>query len=83
MSMLCCPKCGFSLRPRAHYLTMDVCPRCLAKQRIAVELVRIYDPFPPALSGRSRRSTASRQGPGREAEDEDPSRVVKVDPPAL
>ena len=55
---------------------MDVCPRCMAKQRVAVELVRVYDPFPPVLSGQSRRPIASREDPGLPSDDEDPRRVA-------
>jgi hypothetical protein len=41
--ILSCPHCRFSVRPRAAYLTMDYCPRCLAKRRIAEPLV-VHEP---------------------------------------
>ena len=59
MSMLSCPKCGFSLRPRAHYLTMEICPRCVARKRIAVDLVRVFDPFAARAPGVSQRPVRS------------------------
>jgi hypothetical protein len=37
-------KCTFSFRPRAHYLTLDFCPRCLANNGVAVELVADDEP---------------------------------------
>jgi hypothetical protein len=39
-----CTKCTFSFRPRANYLTLDFCPRCLAKNGVAVDLVADNEP---------------------------------------
>lgn len=33
-----CPRCGLSLKPRASWLEVDYCPRCLGRARIAVKL---------------------------------------------
>jgi len=33
------PKCGLSLRPRARWLAIEHCPRCLARTRIPVRLL--------------------------------------------
>jgi hypothetical protein len=33
-----CPRCGLSIRRRAEWLTVEHCPRCLGRSRIAVEL---------------------------------------------
>jgi hypothetical protein len=30
-----CPHCGLTVRLRAAFLTLDVCPRCLARHRVA------------------------------------------------
>jgi hypothetical protein len=30
-----CPDCGLSVPLRARFLTLDVCPRCLARRRVA------------------------------------------------
>ena len=35
---LSCRYCGFSIRPRAWFLTMDHCPRCLATRHVAETL---------------------------------------------
>jgi hypothetical protein len=35
-----CPRCGASITPRARWLTIKHCPRCLARARIAVRLFR-------------------------------------------
>lgn len=32
------PRCGLSVRPRAGWLTVERCPRCVARARIAVGL---------------------------------------------
>jgi hypothetical protein len=46
MNVLRCPKCRFALRPRASYLTLDFCPRCLARTGVAVGLVGLADASP-------------------------------------
>ena len=33
-----CPRCGFTIRPRTAWLTVEYCPRCLARDRRAVQL---------------------------------------------
>ena len=33
-----CPRCGLSIRRRTEWLTVEHCPRCLGRSRIAVEL---------------------------------------------
>lgn len=38
MPALSCGHCGFSIRPRAGFLRVEHCPRCLAKRRVAVRL---------------------------------------------
>lgn len=48
MSLLKCPRCRFSFRPRAHFLTLDFCPRCLAKHNVAISLARVEDEPIPA-----------------------------------
>jgi hypothetical protein len=36
-----CRQCGFVLRPRAPFLTMKYCPRCLARRRVLEPLVAV------------------------------------------
>jgi hypothetical protein len=36
--LLSCSYCHFSIRPRAAFLMVDYCPRCLAKRRVAEPL---------------------------------------------
>ena len=38
MSYMNCPRCGLSVRLRAAYLTLERCPRCLAKAGISVPM---------------------------------------------
>jgi hypothetical protein len=33
-----CPRCGLSIKPRAGWLTVEYCPRCIARARIPVRL---------------------------------------------
>jgi hypothetical protein len=44
VSFLNCPRCGLSLRPRAGWLTIEHCPRCMARARIPVTL--FFSPLP-------------------------------------
>jgi hypothetical protein len=39
MSFLNCPRCGLSIRQRAGWLTIEHCPRCIARARVAVNLL--------------------------------------------
>jgi hypothetical protein len=32
------PRCGLTIRPRAEWLAVEHCPRCLARRRTAVNL---------------------------------------------
>ncbi len=60
--MLSCPHCRFSFRPRATYLTLDYCPRCLAHRRVAEPLLAMPDPPRPVstfASPETRRPTAA------------------------
>ena len=34
-----CPRCGLSIRPKARWMTVEHCPRCLARARVAVEMI--------------------------------------------
>ena len=34
-----CPDCGLSVPLRARFLTLDVCPRCLARRRVARPMI--------------------------------------------
>jgi len=33
-----CPRCGLSIKPRARWLAIEHCPRCLARARVPVTL---------------------------------------------
>ncbi|MFZ0383663.1 MAG: hypothetical protein WCD11_30145 [Solirubrobacteraceae bacterium] len=41
-----CPRCGLSIRPRAPWLAIEHCPRCMARAQIPVTL--FASPLPPA-----------------------------------
>jgi hypothetical protein len=38
-SLLNCPRCGLSIRPKVSWLTVEHCPRCIARARIPVKLL--------------------------------------------
>jgi hypothetical protein len=38
MAVFSCTYCRFSIRPRVAFLSIDYCPRCLARRRVAVPL---------------------------------------------
>lgn len=38
MPYMSCPRCGLSIRLRAAFLTLDSCPRCIAKAGISVPM---------------------------------------------
>ncbi len=38
MSYMSCPRCGLTVALRAEYLTLERCPRCVAKARVAVPM---------------------------------------------
>lgn len=51
MTLLSCTYCRFAIRPRASFLSVDYCPRCLAKRHVAVPLRKIENTeSPPALA---------------------------------
>jgi hypothetical protein len=33
-----CPRCGLSIEPKARWLALEYCPRCMARARIPVKL---------------------------------------------
>lgn len=37
-SFLNCPRCGLSIRPKVSWLTVEFCPRCIARARTPVKL---------------------------------------------
>jgi hypothetical protein len=38
MLYLSCPRCGLTVLPSADWLTVDHCPRCLARRRARVPM---------------------------------------------
>jgi hypothetical protein len=42
--LLNCPRCWLAIAPRAPWLSITYCPRCLARSHIIVELVRSHLP---------------------------------------
>jgi hypothetical protein len=38
-----CPRCAYAISPRIAWLTVDYCPRCLARDRRAVQLEELDD----------------------------------------
>jgi hypothetical protein len=33
-----CPRCGLSIKPKARWLALEYCPRCMARARVPVKL---------------------------------------------
>lgn len=33
-----CPRCGLNIRPKARWMAIEHCPRCLARARVAVRM---------------------------------------------
>lgn len=62
-----CPRCGLNVSPRASWLAVRYCPRCLARNQTIVELSQaslaadVRDPGPRASRGIEARGAASRQ----------------------
>jgi hypothetical protein len=46
--VLVCRYCGLTLRPRAAFLSMEHCPRCLARRRAVEPLVEVPEPRMPS-----------------------------------
>lgn len=38
VSFLNCPRCGLSIKPKTSWLTIEHCPRCIARARIPIKL---------------------------------------------
>jgi hypothetical protein len=38
LTFLNCPRCGLSIRPKVSWLTVEYCPRCIARARVPVRL---------------------------------------------
>ena len=38
LAFLNCPRCGLSIRPKVSWLTVEYCPRCMARARTSVKL---------------------------------------------
>lgn len=58
---LSCDDCGYSIVPRADFLKLAHCPRCLAKRRVAVPLRENAE---PVRRNGFRRSDPTRDGGG-------------------
>jgi hypothetical protein len=43
-SLLSCPHCRFAFHPKAASLTLDYCPRCLARRHVAQPLRAVGEP---------------------------------------
>ncbi len=79
MSLQSCPRCHFSFRPRAHFLTLDFCPRCLAERNVAINLVRVAEATIPVPDSATTSETTDTQhiAPRRQAET-DRQRLARV-----
>ena len=62
-SFLNCPRCGLTIKPRAPWLAIRFCPRCLARSQSAVELFSSALPA-EALYAEGSAPRADRRGVG-------------------
>ena len=46
-----CPRCGLSIKPKARWLTIDHCPRCIARTSSAIKMLRTTSPADPRPAG--------------------------------
>lgn len=40
-----CPRCGLTITPKARWLALEHCPRCIATAKVAISL--FASPLPP------------------------------------
>jgi hypothetical protein len=64
MSYMSCPACGLRIRLRASSLTIERCPRCLARRKTAVAM--ILTDAPPAQPSPSRAPPGTRAASERD-----------------
>ena len=69
-----CPRCGLSIRPKARWMTVEHCPRCLARARVAVTMfpsplpaAELYHGGASPQADKRSAPTTSRNGPNRGA----------------
>jgi hypothetical protein len=62
MSLLKCPHCHLSIHPRASWLTLDYCPRCLAKRRVAEPVGMTDEPTVSGFAMLEKAASAGRVG---------------------
>ena len=67
-SFLICPRCGLSVKARTGWLTVEYCPRCIARAQIPVRL--FSSPLPSSelyrdgLAPNARSATADQRHEG-------------------
>jgi hypothetical protein len=71
MSYMNCPRCRFSVRLRASYLTLERCPRCLARRQVVVHMYISDRP------GGAQIAQERRDADGRPQRDDDRDRPKK------
>ena len=75
MSYMHCPNCGLSVHLRAPLLTLDCCPRCLARQGVPVPMhVSDHRSWPAAANGAASDKSFSQDDP--DEHDHRPARPV-------
>ena len=62
MPYLHCGRCGLQIRIQARFMSIDNCPRCLARSATAAPLVRSEKWISPAVGW----GTEAQKGPHRE-----------------
>lgn len=61
-----CPQCGLTLMPKARWLAIEHCPRCIARRSSAIKMLRTTSPIDP-LSGGPWFSVGGQAVPGARA----------------
>ena len=60
-----CPRCGLTITPRTQWLTIGHCPRCLGRDRIAVEMFRSLLPVDELYAEGTERTGPALRGGNR------------------
>ena len=77
MPYMNCPRCGLSIRIRAAYLTVDWCPRCLARAGTAIPMQSSDQRPGRSASAEARPASAGRGGGGKPARPPGPRFVTE------
>jgi uncharacterized paraquat-inducible protein A len=67
MLYLNCPRCGLTILPRVDWLTVEHCPRCIARRRTRVPMLSATAPSAVGPAAGPLASAAAGSPPGASA----------------